>query len=153
MDLVGDDQHVVGAAGLGEARQLAAAPDAADGVVRAGQDEHLRLRVAGFRGKIVEVHAVMAVFVAERIFHDLNVVVIQYHAERIIYGRLDDGFFARADEGARQHRQRGDNARSGDDPFGLYLPAVARLHPVCHGAAVSRGPFGVAVDAVFDAGG
>ncbi len=111
MDLVGDDEKVPLDGDPAEGLELLPRPHAADGVVRAAEDEH-PARGVDLRPQVVEVHRVAAAVEEERVADDAAAVVLDGVIEGMINGRLDDDRVVRLGEGADRVVQGRDDARA-----------------------------------------
>ncbi len=150
MDLVGNDEHVIGHADIDEAAQLGDVPNAPDGVVRAAEDEHLGLRARGLLGEVVEIHLVATTDYLERVLDELALSGLDGHLERVVYGRLDDDGVAGLGELANGAEDGGDDSGRGDDPGGVGAPAVVPNLPVDAGGGEAVGGASVAEGARID---
>ena len=148
VDLVGNHQHVVFPANVRHRRQVLGGPDDAGGIVRIGENQHLRRLPAAHFLQARDVHPVAACGCIgdERIVHHLTPVVARQVEERHIDRRLDDHFVARLREALQHEADAPHDARDETQFLPADAPAVQVPLPVDDRGPIRIGRHAVTID-------
>jgi hypothetical protein len=128
VNFVGHKDEVMSLGEIGHALQFCAGPDPSAGIVGRAEDDHL-LGARHLGIPVVEIHLVAALDVGHLAFHDLAASGVNHPCEGVIDRREKDHAIARRREGIDAHRRPVHQTVGREDPFGIDLPAVPRVHP------------------------
>ena len=136
MNLIRDDKDMMAQTDITDPRQLFAAPDAADRIVRTAQNIELDLRPRGLGFQIRKVQFIMIVCQNQWILYDLAVIGGDRRAEGRIDWRCDHHAVAGLRKSTNHHLNSGYDTGSRDKPGTVRTKAVAAFHPILNGLIV-----------------
>ena len=150
VDLVDHQDDAVLEADVGDLGEFFLRPDAADGVVRAAEDEDLNILFLDLLLHLFEVDGIRAV-VMQLAVYELAAVLLNGFGERIVDGLHHHNAFAGLRKGLYAQVDGVDKAGAQGDPLRIHGVAVTGGEPMIEGFEIVVQRIGVTEDAVVDA--
>ena len=151
MDLVGDDQDIVGKAGLGDRREFVPRIDLAGRIMRVAEQQGARTGCRERRRECRQIRRDVVVGRGQRHLDAPEIPMPGRRAQRCVDRCLDDDAIAGREQAAQGHVEAGLDAREHDDGLGRDAPAVLRLEHRADGLDQHRRRRGVAEGRMIDA--
>ena len=149
VNLIADNQHAVFLTDFTDAKQFFFCPDAPDRIVRTAQQQHFYVIIHNLALHIGKIHFISAVFQNQRIDYQLPIILCDFIGKRIVHRLLNQNRVSLLRKCPNRNRNGKYNARRGNQPASLRLPAKPLCIPVVHGGKIRILDTGIAENSMF----